>query len=440
MKYSNSGNNDILVTSSTEDTTHRMQMSKSRIADWVEPVHPDITKKAVGSSETISDDTASNSSNKGYSNEDLVMMGYEGNNKINDADVTNKKQLFKTIQTLEDTDADDNELLHLLWANGVYRKYDFDDFNKFYIFPRRDPYKIIGSAREYVFITRPDLHIFGSTAENPYNTKAKREDPSNLNPELQGVPFFKDLFDRGYQELLASLNFSHDPTAPFVNILSNYKTSNLELTNINVGDEETAANIYNTRIFYRKPSDSADEDADASIEFRDNKYLDCYLWFKAYDIYERLKYQGKVTPYNWNYTMYKSLSDQMTIFKFIVGEDGETIIHWAQLWGCYPKSVPRAIFSEMPEDGIYKFTVDWRVTFQDDLNPLTILHFNRLTDLYRRAHQGATTLPLDDAISGRVTGEAAGFPYIVKIANPMLPHKVYQLKWLKAMGPNTDAI
>ena len=207
---------------------------------------------------------------------------------------------------------------------------------------------------------------------------------------------------------------------------------NLELSNVTVGDEETAANIYNTRIFYRKPSDSADEESDVTIEFKDNKYLDCYMWFKAYDMYERLKYQGKVTPVDWNYTMYKVLSDQMSIFRFVVGDDGETIIHWAQMFGCYPKSVPRANLSDMPEDGQLRFTVDWKVTFQSDLDPMTIAHFDALCDLYRNGKR-LQRINLYDTVSQRITGEAASIPYVIKDNDPLAPRQQYKLVWFKAV-------
>ncbi len=369
----------------------------------------------------------------------LSEYGYIGDNKVNTNQVEKKNNLFTSFDNMKDNDP----IIRTLWSNGIYRKNDYDDFNEFYLFPRKDPYKMLGTTREYIFITKPDLHIFGSpnnslqksglsfrstTYENITKNK-KNEDPSILNPELDGILFFSDLYKRGYKEVLASLCYSYDKFSPFVNILSNYKTSNIELTNISVGDEETASNIYNTRIFYRKPSDSADEDAEITIEFKDNKYLDCYLWFKAYDMYERLKYQGKVTPMDWNYVLYKVLSDQMTIFRFIVGDDGETIIHWSQMWGCYPKSVPRAVLSDMPDDGQLRFTTDWRVTFQSDMDPLTISHFKALCEMYMNKKK-LRQIKLYDDISQRITGESASIPYIIRSTNTN-PRQMYRLIWYK---------
>ena len=353
----------------------------------------------------------------------MINSGYEGNNYIDYNQTRIKDNLFTSPSILKN----DDDLIHTLWSNGIFRKQDFDDFNDFYIFPRNDPYKMVGTAKEYLFFTKPDLHIFGSRNSNTTDHLANM---TTINPELDQVPFFRDLKDRGYKNtVLKSLQYSLDPSSPFVNILSNYKVTNLDLSNISVNDEETSSNIYNTRMYYRKPSDSADEEFEFSMEFKDNKYLDCYLWFKAYDIYERLKYQGKVTPTTFDYVYYKVLSDQMSIFKIIVGEDNETILYWAQLWGVYPKSVPRSAFSELPTDGLFRFTVDFKSTFQADMEPLSLVHFNNLCNLYFTNHS-TSELDLFDKKSLRVTGESAKMSYIVRSTNSD-PHNMYLLKWRK---------
>ena len=173
------------------------------------------------------------------------------------------------------------------------------------------------------------------------------------------------------------------------------------------------------------------------MEFKDNKYLDCYLWFKAYDLYERLKYQGKVFPSNTNYIQHKILTDQMTVFKFIVADDNETILHWTCLWGCYPTAVPRATFSDLPTDGQLKFTVNWRATFQADMDPLILEHFNLLCEYYiYNTTVKLKPLPIYDSDPDvlKVTGEKAVIPYIVTandIKNTNVDgHKMHLLKWM----------
>ena len=393
---------------------------------------------------------------------------YDGDNRIQGSDVARDRLIQNTLDRMRHPaikanivadsadqaqygvtaigDSEKDNLHDLLNANGIFRPEDYDDYNSFYVFPRNDPYKMLGTTREYIFITKPDLHIFGTRGKNngvpDYNRDTPLTDNYNLNPELRAVPFFLDLYNRGYRSVLTSLQKSALPTegevrSPFVNILSNYKTSNLDLSDITVGEEETAANIYSTKIFYRKPSDSADEDNEFSLEFKDNKYLSCYLWFKAYDLYEQQKYHGMVTPTDINYIVYKILSDQMTVFKFIVGEDGETIIYWACLWGCYPKSVPRSTFSDLPTDGSLKFTVNWKATFQQDMDPMILTHFDNLCKEAIAANKGNfVTMDLYDSNIGAVTGRKATIPGIIKTQSrttsdgyDFKPKYDYLLKW-----------
>lgn len=321
-------------------------------------------------------------------------------------------------ETVNDMTTDSSQLSRLLRANGVFNRSDFShDFDRFYIFPRNDPYKMLGTTREYVFVTKPDLHIFNNS------------DTGTLNPELSQDPFFVMLMDMGYNDtVLKSLEYSCAANMPFVPILSNYKTSNLELNSINAEDVETATNMYGTKLSYRSSSYRSDEYTDFSIEYKDNKYLDCYLWFKAYDVYEKRKAEGKISPTHEEYAIYKILSDQMTIFKIVVGEDGETIVFWSCMWGCYPKTVPRETFSDLPADGQLKFTVQWHCAFQDDMDPLILTHFNKLCAM----QAGSTPIGMDlyDSEIHAVTGELARCPYIAgPVSTPLSPYKHYMLRW-----------
>lgn len=318
---------------------------------------------------------------------------------------------------LQDENAADSELHKLINSNGFFRRSDYRDFDRFYIFPRNDPYKMLGYTREYIFITKPDLHIFNNG------------DSGTLNPEIANDPFFVDLKGRGYTDsVLVNLQASVSGNSnPFVPMFTNYKTSSLDLSSINAGDIESSANAFGTKITYRRPTDPSNEDCEFSIEFKDTKYLDCYLWFKAYDIYEKRKYQGIVSPVSNSYVFNKVLTDQMTIFKFIVGEDGESLIYWACIWGCYPKNVPRDSFSDMPTDGQMKFTINWHGAFQDDMDPLIITHFNKLSN----AMSGGTKIDLYDSDSQSISQKAAYRPYIEGPSKSLMEgdYTDYKLVW-----------
>ena len=68
---------------------------------------------------------------------------------------TNGSAIYADLlqKTNLDIDNSASDLARFIRANGIYQRNDFDDFNTFYLFPRMDPYKMLGTTREYVFFT-----------------------------------------------------------------------------------------------------------------------------------------------------------------------------------------------------------------------------------------------------------------------------------------------
>ena len=184
-----------------------------------------------------------------------------------------------------DIDLSDSNFKKLVNAAGIYNRDQIEWYTKFNRFGFIDPYNALLSTREYIFITKPDLHIFDGG------------EPSKLNPEIANMPIFKDALKR-YNKVLQQLQYSTiGNISPFANLLTNSVTNNLDLPGISVSsDIETSENIYGTKMFYRKASFSSDEDFEFNLEFQDTKFLEVYMFFKLYDEYERKKYYGAITP------------------------------------------------------------------------------------------------------------------------------------------------
>lgn len=325
----------------------------------------------------------------------------------------NKSGISSIPNLLPTLNSDLEVFRKLLKSNGIYKRSDIDWLNKFNRFGCIDPYNtVLGPVREYVFFTRPDLHIF------------KDATPSILNPEIGNMAYFVDLMQRGYGPVLQQLQYSCNSSSPFMNILSNTKASNLDLPGMNASDTETSANLYGTRIFYREDAYSGDENFDFSIDFEDSKYLEVYTIFKAYELYQQKKAVGSITPPSDSYIINKVLHDQISIYKFLVGEDGETLIHWSKLYGCYPKSVPRDSFSEIPMDGHLKYSIQWKASFVEDMEPNILDDFNKLT-----SGIGGAELPIYDIDIHGVSGEWATIPYITQSPPALGKYHTNKLKW-----------
>lgn len=316
--------------------------------------------------------------------------------------------------------ATDSGFSKIIQAAGIYDRRSIDWYNTFNRFGCIDPYTSLSSTREYIFFTKPDLHIFeGNSAYT-------------LNSELNNVSIFSDAMTR-YHGVLKQLQYSvNPPKQAFVNILSNTVKSTLDLPTISTNDINTSENIYGTFMSYRRSSLTSDEQHEFSLDFEDSKYLEVYMWFKLYDEYCKQKDLGMVTPPDDSYIINKILHDQMSVFKFIVGEDGETLIHWSKLWGVYPKGVPRESLSDLSGGGPFRFSVSFKSQFVDDMDPTILGDLNAITLDNYTTPSASNILPLYDNSISAVSGEWAGVPFIVRDPNVISSNAIYKLKWRRA--------
>ena len=263
-------------------------------------------------------------------------------------------------------DESSSGLLKYVKANGLGigagRVTQKEKYEKFARYERLDPNNWMGFTKEFIFFTTPDLQLFNGV---------------NLNPSIANNSLIVEASKR-YNDVLQSLSYSACGR-PFVNLLSNYKRSNVDLPDITTAsDYETSKNILGSSIFYRGTSYESDENHEFSVEFEDTKYLEVYMWFRLFDEYERMKHYGLVDFVDDRYLNGKIIHDQMAMYKFIVGEDGESIIHYSKFIGVYPKNVPRSTFSDLPADGNVKFTINFKAAYVEDMDPNIILDFNEI--------------------------------------------------------------
>lgn len=327
-----------------------------------------------------------------------------------------------------------SDMNEVLWVNGIYNRSDIEWYSKFNRFGCLDPYNAINGSKEYLFFTKPDLNIV-----NPGT--------NILNPELANQPYFNELIQR-YPDVIGQLQKSNGigDQGPFMAILSNSVKNTLELQGITTSTIDTPATIYGTAYNYRGWGYSSDEKQEFSLEFEDTRYLEIYNLLKAYEEYERLKHLGMVTPPNIDnapvingkcfsyYIKNKILHDQFSVYKFIVAEDGETIIYYAKLWGVFFKNVPREAFSDMNTDGGLKYVVDFEAAFVDDLNPTILTDFNTLTYNYVSRTKD---LPIYNKDIKMINGAWAKIPVISKVHRknskawnePNSMNYTYKLKW-----------
>lgn len=328
-------------------------------------------------------------------------------------------------------DIDDNESLlrRTMRANGVYQPSDMRYWTTFYRFPRIDPFNYVDGAREYTFFTKPDLPLMVE---------------GNLSESASIVSYYNWLYNSGYRytvlENLCASNESNGASCPFVRILTNRKTSNIDIPDISVEEMETAQNLYGTKMYYPKSSMQSDENADFSVEFEDTRFLEIYNYFKAWDYYRQLNWLGLFNIYSMNenrfqkYIINKILFDHISVFKFLVDNDGETILHFSKYTGVYPRTISRSSFSEIPNGGPLKITVGFKSSgWFDDMNPDILDDFNALiTDwLTTGAITNPTEAYLWDEEIEQISGENVDYPYIEIYPKKYQDSPAYNLPKLK---------
>lgn len=321
------------------------------------------------------------------------------------------------ISKIKDLSSD--SMKSLLHAHNIFSRNEIDLCNKTYRFGLFNPYGAATTTKEFLFFTKPDLNIL------------KRDNYSgivsnSLNEILQYFPYWREMYESRYR-LIPLLQQSVDTKDKFNHLLQNQVISNLETPGLSAETTETPTNMYGVGFSYRGSSEASDDTFDFSLEFKDDKWLDIYHYFKSYEEYETLKHHGLIAPYR-KYIERKEIHDQFSIYKFLVDEDMETILYYAKYYGVMPKSLPRDVFSNANFENGISYSIDFRAAFFDDMKPEIISDFNELSRAYFNSQKYQIDIYND--VVGRIDNRPATAAYIIKSPSNYSPNRfVYKLKW-----------
>lgn len=296
-------------------------------------------------------------------------------------------------------------------------------YNKTFRFGIPNPYDAVSVTREYLFFTKPDLHILKMNDNGTLESE-------NLNPVLGDIPFWVDLWNSRRETTIKSLQISTG-SDPFNHLLQNQVISNLDIPGLSAEMIDTPTNMYGVGYSYRGSSEASDDNPEFSLEFKDGRYLDVYTFFKAYEEYETLKHHGVIYPSKF-YTVNKILHDQFAIYKFLVDEDMETIIYYGKMYGVTPKSLPRDVFSNPNFDTGLSYSIDFKAAFYEDMRPDILSDFNNLSvNLYNSQPYQITPY---NSVLDHPDMRPAKVAYVVKDTTSAAAIQsptgyVYKLKW-----------
>lgn len=322
----------------------------------------------------------------------------------------------------------------VLRANKVYSKSDIDSrFDKFFRIGYLDTINNLTGAKDYLFFTKPNLFLF----DNPYtiNVSGPRRSGSVSISDLHvGIqkhsPKLCSLYYESphlFYQLTQQVIFNNYTCGNFIPLLSNTVESSLDLPSVEGQYSELTKTTNGAMRSIRGNSYQSNNEFTFSLEFNDNKYLEVYKLASIYDEYMNLKSSGLIdiikdpTDKNSDYyqemldnLLYNVDSDLFTIYKITVADDGETILHYAKLWGVSISNVPRDALSNLSSgDGKISIPLEFKAEHVADLDPMIIADFNNAGNEYKI---GDSNIPefakiWDDSIDA-VSGDLVGTPFI----------------------------
>jgi len=299
---------------------------------------------------------------------------------------------------------------------GLFDRDEVDLVNKRYRFGVYTPSDTIHTLKEYLFFTKPDLNIY------PLNPYGNKNGQFRLNKGLQNETYWMELLDKNPEVFYCLQDTLSKNKDHFNHLLENTCKGNLSIPGLTSEMVETPSNLYGINFQYHGTGEASDDSFDFSLEFKDVKGLPVYNFFRAYEDYERLKHHGSLET-NIDYIINKILYDNYSIFKFLVDEDGETIIYYAQLYGVTSKSLPRDVFENTTFGDGLSYTIDFHAAFFEDMRPNIIKNFNMLSKDFYNSRKYQVDI-YNDTLD-RTDGRAAQAAYIVTDATT----KQYKLKW-----------
>ena len=317
---------------------------------------------------------------------------------------------------------DFNDSLAIKAARHSVNLFDREEINlydKTYRFGLFNPYGTVTTTREFLFFTKPDLHIYERDDKTGSLT-------GRLVEGIRNIPFWVDLATNRHRTI-EQLQLSMNPQDNFIHLLQNQVNSNLDIPNLSAETIDTATNMYGVGFSYRGSSEASDDGPEFSLEFKDGRWLDVYYLFKTYEEYETLKHHGVIRPWK-HYIENKIIHDQFAIYKFLVDEDMETILYYGKFYGVMPKSLPRDVFSSATFDNGLSFTIDFKAAFYEDMKPDILADFNAISRSYY--YSLPYQIDIYNEILDRTDNRPAQAAYVEPVKSLNSPTGfVYKLRW-----------
>ena len=235
-----------------------------------------------------------------------------------------------------------------------------DKFNRFKIaFPDSE----LGKTFDHVFFTRPDLNLYTSSA-------------GKLTAQAEQDPMYYYL-NKTDKNLLLSLTRYFSANHDFIPFLSN-KVGSFELGDDYIKTEEYGETFTGYKMKFGKNNIESKTAGSFSISYRDDSELRIYKMHKAWTDYISKVYRGEFKAKD-EYIRERILDYAVSVYYFLCGPDGETILFWSKYTGVFPTNNPAsaASWSKGNVASNPEYSISYDYSWKEDFNPVSLAEFNK---------------------------------------------------------------
>lgn len=292
---------------------------------------------------------------------------------------------------------DHNLELRSIYANT---RANLDKYNRFKL---AYPDDILSRGYMHVFMTRPDLNLFKSNADE-------------LRSEVAGDGFLKYLTSKNLwlvKELVENNWSEHE----FMMLLSN-KAKGFALTDDGINHDTYGKSRKGYSVAYGRRRDS-ELGGTMSISYRDTRDFDILNLHKVWVDYIVNVFSGRWTPKK-NYIQDKIIDYAIAVYVIVTAENFEDILFWTKYYGVFPVSLPFSAITWDGEASTVKspdLNVTYAYSWKEDLNPIALAELN-MNSFRRGIPKSATYRPTYDKNIAAVDNTWVGAPFVEMITYP----------------------
>lgn len=299
-----------------------------------------------------------------------------------------------------------------------------DWFTNFNRYGSTEPDYHLTGSKGHVFMTRPALNIFGSSASD-VSTKIK---------ESADAAFFAEAINRHSiiaKSLTPNLSGSHD----FIPIIHNAARS-IDIQDTSIDTLEHGETLTKWKIIYAKNAIKSMTSGTFSIDYVDDSQLSISYLHLVWLYYMNGVSRGEFEP-NPEFVKNGILDYASSCYYILTDITGENIIFWSKYWGVFPTNYPSSSFSMKSGDMVKvpDITIQYAYSFKKDMDPLILAEFNRNS----LNNKNFEYIPIHGENQLGPYPAIVGSPFIEKYVTQPEGIAYYKLRFRKAPDTENDA-